>query len=332
MTLFIGSVCLLLITEVCQGSIIPTFELSNGNRIPAIGLGTFLLSGEQVDPAITAALENGYRYIDAAFLYNNEPEIGKALKKWLDNGGNREDLFLLSKLPISAMRPSDVTEALELTLKNLGVDYLDMYLIHVPAGIYRTADYQMLVYDNGTYAIDNSTDLLAVWKELEKQVKSGKVKSLGFSNVNKNQILRIWENSEIKPSNLQIEINPYMRQEELINLGHKLGMVVTAESPLGSPSFEYMRRKRDLAKLPPVIGHPIVQSIAKKHNKTPAQILLRYNLQRNVVVIPKSSHPERIKENLDVFDFMLTKIDMALLTTLDKRGRYRKYNFLTLKG
>lgn len=109
-------------------------------------------------------------------------------------------------------------------------------------------------------------------------------------------------------------------------------MVVTAFSPLGSPSFNYMRRKRDLVKLPAVISHRIVQFIAKKHNKTPAQILLRYNLQRNIVVIPKSSHPERIKENLDVFDFKLTIIDMALLKTLDMHGKYRKYNFLSLKG
>ncbi|XP_003427330.1 aldo-keto reductase family 1 member A1-like [Nasonia vitripennis] len=320
----------LLIFQYCYGVTVPTRTLIDGNEIPVLGFGTYLLTSEDVKIAIPAALKNGYRHIDTAFDYQNEKDIGKALKEWFSTGGKREDLFITSKLPTQANRPSDVAEAAEMTLNNLGLEYVDMYLVHLPFTLQRTPDFRHLKYENGTYALDTSTDHIAVWKEMEKLVKAGKAKSIGLSNFNKTQVLRVWENSEIKPSNLQIETNVYIQQEELYDLCKELGIVITGYSPLGSADTTHLRRrKRQTGGMPPVLEHSVVQGIARKYGKSPAQIVLRYKLQRNIVAIPKSRNPNHIKENIEVFDFQLSSFDMRRLRKLDQNGRYRKFDFLT---
>ncbi|XP_058789970.1 1,5-anhydro-D-fructose reductase-like [Phymastichus coffea] len=311
---------------------VPVYKLNNGHEMPKVGFGTFLMTPNETDLAVSSALESGYRHIDAAYIYENEKDIGHTLKKWFAKGNKREDIFITTKLPIMAMRSTDVEKALELSLSNLGLDYIDMYLIHVPFGMKRTEDFQILKYDNESFAIDYSTNHFAIWRALEKQVKAGKVKSIGLSNFNKTQLLRLWNFAEIKPSNLQIESNVYLQQEELRELCQELKIVMTGYSPLGSGGLIQMRRKRETVVLPPLIKHPVVARLAEVHNKSPGQILLRFGLQRNIVVIPKSTNPKRIKENIDIFNFALTEEEMNKLKSLDQHGKYRKFDFLSLTG
>ncbi|KAL6440632.1 hypothetical protein ACFW04_003248 [Cataglyphis niger] len=170
---------------------------------------------------------------------------------------------------------------------------------------------------------------------MEQQVKLGRTRSIGLSNFNEKQIMTIWENAQIKPSNLQVELHAYMQQKSIRELCKKYNIVITGYSPLGSPAakthFE-TKYKYTLEKCHDLLNHPIIQDIAAKHKKTTAQILLRYLLQLDIVIIPKSSSPERIKSNIDLFDFALTENDMKVLNSLDKGANGRIFNFLFFKG
>ncbi|OXU27761.1 hypothetical protein TSAR_002481, partial [Trichomalopsis sarcophagae] len=276
-------VFLFLIIGTCHGEV-PNFNFLDGNEIPAIGFDTYLMTDQQeLDTAVTTALETGYKYIDTAYFYKNEKTIGKFLKN-----GLRKEVHL----PLGAMRASDVGKVPDLSLSNLGLEYLDMYLIHRPIGMYPTPDFDILVYDNGSIAFDYTT--VSHFSDnqfiLEKPVKLGK-----------------------------IELNPYLQQDEMVDFCHNLGIVVTAH--MSSRIWRYNSRDWYQKKA----RHDRIASIAKKHNKSPAQVTLRFGLQRNLVAIPKSSHPKRIRENFDVFDFTLTDSEMKQLKALDQHGRYRKF-------
>ncbi|KAG7200077.1 hypothetical protein KM043_000523 [Ampulex compressa] len=311
-------------------------RLLSGYEMPVVGLGTWQAKPGEIETAVATALACGYRHIDTAFNYNNEEAIGKALKEWFDKGGKREDLFITSKLPHYGNRASDVEKFIKLSLEKLGLDYLDMYLIHMPFTFkLDDASYAPATNKDGTFALDTNTDPISVWKAMEQQAKKGRAKSIGLSNFNEAQILEVWEHADIKPSNLQVELHAYLQQNSIRELCRKHNVVVTAYSPLASPGAKaHFQEKYNYSseKFPDLLTHPVVQEIARKHDRPPAQILLRHLLQLGLVVIPKSASPERIKSNIDILDFALTEEDMELLKGLDRGANGRIFNFLFFKG
>ncbi|XP_076765073.1 aldo-keto reductase family 1 member A1 isoform X2 [Xylocopa sonorina] len=313
-----------------------TVQLLSGYKMPTVGLGTWQAKPEEIEKAVTSALEAGYRHIDTAFNYNNEEAIGAVLKKWFENGGKREDLFITSKLPHYGNRPSDVEKFINLSLKKLGLSYLDMYLIHMPFAFKLNEDtYTPAVHEDGSFVLDLNTDPVSVWKEMEEQVRKGRTKSIGLSNFNEKQVLNVWENAQIKPSNLQIELHACLQQNSLRKFCQMHKIIVTAYSPLASPGAKVhfqTKYNHNIEDFPDVLGHPIVQKLSTEYKRSTAQILLRYLLQLGVVVIPKSSSPERIKANINLFDFALKEDEMKLLSTLDRGVHGRIFNFLFFKG
>ncbi|XP_043496164.1 aldo-keto reductase family 1 member A1-like [Polistes fuscatus] len=313
-----------------------SLKLSSGHNMPTVGLGTWQAKPEEIEAAVGTALECGYRHIDTAFNYNNEEAIGKSIKNWLNKGGKREELFVTSKLPHFGNRPSDVEKFLKLSLERLGLDYLDMYLIHMPfAFALDKNSYVPAAREDGSYILDLDTDPVSVWKEMEQQVTKGLAKSIGISNFNEAQILEVYKNAQIKPSNLQVELHAYLQQKSLRELCQKYNIIVTAYSPLASPgakSHFQIKYNYSPDKFPDLLGHPAVLEMAIKYKKTPAQVLLRHLVQEGIVVIPKSSSPDRIKSNIDIFDFIITEDDINTLNDLDKGTDGRIFNFLFFKG
>ncbi|XP_047353135.1 aldo-keto reductase family 1 member A1-like [Vespa velutina] len=311
-------------------------KLSSGHDMPGVGLGTWQAKPEEIEAAVATALECGYRHIDTAFNYNNEEAIGKSLKNWFDKGGKREELFVTSKLPHYGNRPSDVEKFLKLSLERLGLDYLDMYLIHMPfAFVLDKNAYAPAALDDGSYILDLNTDPVSVWKEMEKQVAKGRVKSIGLSNFNEAQILEVYKNAQIKPANLQVELHAYLQQKPIREFCQKHNIIVTAYSPLASPGAKFHFQTKynySSEKFPDLLGHPIVLEMANKYKKTTAQVLLRHLVQQGIIVIPKSSSQDRIKSNINIFDFVLSEEDMNTLNALDKGTDGRIFNFLFFKG
>ncbi|XP_044746203.1 aldo-keto reductase family 1 member B1-like [Coccinella septempunctata] len=310
---------------------IPNFILNNGRRIPSIGFGTWMAKDQDLEIALDEALEAGYRYIDTAYLYENEKVIGKVLKRWIaEKKLKREDLFILSKLPPSGNRPEGVSKYLKKSLENLQLDYLDMYLIHVPFAFKEDGNnLYPLAPDNRSIDMDSTTDLRAIWQEMEQQVNAGLTKSIGLSNFNVTQIERVLKNSWIKPSALQIELNLYLQQKKLVEFCKENNILVIAYSPLGSPGlrkfYEQFKEKIDL---PDLLGDRTVKAIADKYSKKTSQIILRFYIQSGIVPIPKSINPSRIRMNLDIFDFQLDDQDMGELKSLDKNRRILHFSDL----
>ncbi|KAK9294480.1 hypothetical protein QLX08_010932 [Tetragonisca angustula] len=313
-----------------------TVRLLSGYDMPTVGLGTWQAKPEEIERVVTTALDVGYRHIDTAFNYNNEEAIGSVLREWFKKGGKREDLFITSKLPNFGNRPSDVERFLNLSLKRLGLDYLDMYLIHMPFAFKLNEEtFTPATNEDGSFVLDLDTNPVSVWKEMEEQVRKGRTKSIGLSNFNEKQVLNVWENAQIKPSNLQVELHVCLQQNSLRQFCQTHNIIITAYSPLGSPGAKthfQTKYNHNIEDFPDVLGHPIVQKISTEHKRSPAQILLRYLLQLGVVVIPKSKSPERVKANIDLFNFSLNEEEMRTLSTLDKGARGRIFNFLFFKG
>ncbi|XP_076283410.1 aldo-keto reductase family 1 member A1 isoform X1 [Lasioglossum baleicum] len=316
--------------------IMSSVRLLSGYDMPTVGLGTWQAKPEEIENAVTTALDVGYRHIDTAFNYNNEDAIGTVLKKWFANGGKRENLFITTKLPHYGNRPSEVEKYIQLSLEKLGLEYLDMYLIHMPFAFKKDkSTYAPATQEDGSYVLDLDTDPVLVWKEMEEQVIKGRTRSIGLSNFSEKQVLSIWENAQIKPSNLQIELHAYLQQTSLREFCKSHNIIVTAYSPLASPGAKvHFKTKYNVSveSYPDILGHPVVEKLSAEYKRIPAQILLRYLLQLGVVVIPKSASPERIKKNIELFDFALNEDDMKLLGTLDKGVRGRIFNFLFFKG
>ncbi|XP_044730730.1 1,5-anhydro-D-fructose reductase [Chrysoperla carnea] len=309
-------------------------DLGNGKQMPALGFGTWQATDAELENALESALEAGYRHIDTAYVYENEAVIGRVLTKWIKDGRlKREDLFIVTKLPPTGNKPSGVEKFLTRSLKNLNVDYLDLYLVHTPFTFAERGEDIHPFNENGEILIDTSTDHVAVWKEMEKQLKAGKTKSIGISNFNKKQIERILSNCEIKPSNLQIELHLYFQQNELVNYCKGKGITITAYSPLGAPGIGVLLKKLNAAKeIPDELANETVKKIAEKYNVTPAQILLRYTVQRGIAAIPKSINPTRIKANISIFHFELDNGDITELKALDQGSSGRVCDFKFFKG
>ncbi|GLG98968.1 Aldo-keto reductase AKR2E4 [Gryllus bimaculatus] len=298
----------------------------NGQKMPIVGLGTWQSSVEEVVAAVDAALEAGYRHIDTAYMYQNEAAIGKALKKWFDSGRlKREELFIVTKLPPVGNRAESVEKYLKRSLAALQLDYVDLYLIHNPVGLMEKGEDLWPTDDSGNTLQDKNTDHVSLWKAMESQVDAGRTRSIGLSNFNARQIKRIVKCARIQPANLQVELHVYFQQKELAAFCNALDITVCAYAPIGSPGLTDFVKKMGKGSAPTLrpLSDPVVEKIAKKHNKTAAHILLRHIMQRGIVVIPKSVNPSRIKQNFEVFDFALSEEDVQELNALDrgKAGR-----------
>ena len=254
--------------------------LNNGLSMPMAGIGTFLLSPDEAEASVLAALEDGYRLIDTANAYVNEKAVGRAMKK---SSLKREEIFLETKLWPSFYENVD---AVDKTLERLGTNYIDLLLIHQPAGNY-----------------------VAGYRQMEKAYKEGKVKSIGLSNFNQEQIEEILDLCEVKPAVLQTEVHPYFQEQELKQFLSQEGMVIQAWYPLGHG---------DKA----LLEEPLFTELGKKYGKTNAQIILRWHIQDGNIVIPGSKNPAHIKDNFDLFDFSFTEEEMEKIAALDKNTRY----------
>ncbi|XP_025422832.1 NADPH-dependent D-xylose reductase II,III-like isoform X2 [Sipha flava] len=300
-------------------------KLNSGGSMPIVGYGTWQALDDVLESALNVALKSGYRHIDTAVAYKNEHVIGKVINEWISSGKvTRDELFIVTKLPPFSNRASDVDRVVEKSLKDLQLDYIDLFLIHTPFTVIAEDE-----SNYGTMKIDPSTDNLATWKELEKQVDCGRIKAIGLSNFNIKQIQNVLDNCRIKPDNLQIEHHLYLQQPELVDFCKDNGIVVTAYSCLGSKNNREKMAINWAKELPEMLENEEVLSISKKHGKTPSQVLLRYIVQRDIVVIPKSTNPERLALNIKLFDFELDAEDMETLKNQDagEPGRIIRFNF-----
>ncbi|KAF8570598.1 hypothetical protein P879_03992 [Paragonimus westermani] len=295
-------------------------KLSDGYEIPTVGLGTWRCLASTIRQSVSCALENNYRHFDCAYLYGNEKGIGEALEESLKRLSlKREAVFVTSKLWCTYFRPELVRRCCMQSLANLRLQYIDLYLMHSPMALQPSDSIFPVSQDGVTIAVD-SVPLMDTWRAMEKLVDGGLVKSIGLSNFNQRQISHILAHCRIRPVNLQIEIHANFPNTGLVDYANSVGLTVTAYAPLGSPGG--FRGKTNL------LTESWVTEIAKRHQKTCAQILLRYCLQRGLIVIPKSSKPHRIKENIQVFDFELSKEEMDQLNTSglnERQFRFEKY-------
>jgi len=294
-----------------------TVKLNNGKEFPLVGLGTWKAPEGQVYEAVKVAIDAGYRHIDCAFAYGNEAEVGRALNEAISGGKvKREELFITSKLWNTYHKRERVGLCLDITLKALGLQYLDLYLIHWPLG-YEEGDEKFPKNEKGEVLVSD-IDYLETYLGLEDLLKTSKVKSIGVSNFNSQQIDRILKEANVKPVVNQVECHPYLNQSKLIDFCRQRDIVVTAYSPLGSPDRPWAKPDD-----PSLLEEPKIKEIAKKYNKSSAQVLIRFQVERGVAVIPKSVTKDRIISNINVFDFKLTPEDLKAIESFDRGNEGR---------
>lgn len=299
---------------------VPKIKFNNGQEFPVFGLGTWKSKPGEVTQAVKDAIDIGYRHIDGAHIYGNESEVGEAIAaKIADGTVKREELYITSKLWNTMHRPDLVEPALKTTLKHLGLQYLDLYLIHWPFALKEEGE--LFPVDAKGKTAFSDVDYLDTWKALEPLVKKGLVKSIGISNFNKKQTERLLANATIPPATNQIEVHPYLNQKKLIEYSQSKGIVITAYSPLGSPDRPWAKPGD-----PQLLEDPKIIEIAKTYKKSPAQVVIRYAIQRNLIVIPKSVNKGRIQQNFDIWDFELSAQDIAHLDSFDCNGRICPYD------
>lgn len=291
--------------------------LSSGQKMPMIGLGTWKSTPGQVKQAVLTALDCGYRHIDCAAAYSNEQEVGEALALRIGPGKTlrREDVFVTSKLWNTKHDPEDVEAACHTTLTDLGLSYLDLYLMHWPMAFQRGKELMPRSEDGNVCYSD--THYKETWKAMESLVDKGLVKAIGLSNFNARQINDILNMAKHKPVINQVECHPYLSQQALTGHCGTRGICVTAYSPLGSGDRPWASPTE-----PALLEDKQLKAIADRYKKSPAQIILRWHIQRGVTCIPKSVTPSRIEENLQVFDFSLSEVDMSLINSFNRNERF----------
>ncbi|CAG9812629.1 unnamed protein product [Phaedon cochleariae] len=303
----------------CRSRRVPFVQFNDGETFPIFGLGTWKSKPDQVCRAVQEAIDVGYRHIDCAAVYENEREVGAGIKAKLDDGTvKREELYITSKLWNTMHRPEKVEKAIKGSLEKLGLEYLDLYLIHWPFALKEGCELFPVNEDGSTaYGDINFVD---TWKAMEEVHKNCLTKSIGISNFNKRQTECILENCSIKPVTNQIELHAYLNQKKLVEFltGHDI--IVTAYSPLGSADRPWAKPDE-----PRLLMDPLLQKLSKKYQKTPAQILLRLSVECGYITIPKSVTKSRIEENFSIWDFSLYRTDVELLDGLNRDYRYCAY-------
>ncbi|KAJ9598311.1 hypothetical protein L9F63_010989 [Diploptera punctata] len=296
---------------------VPTLKLNNNVDFPVLGLGSSQAKNGEMEKAVKEAIDIGYRHFDTAFIYGNEHEIGAAVRAKIEEGVvKREDIFITNKLWITFLRPDLVIPACRRSLQAMGLEYMDMYLVHFPISL-KDGDDLWPRDENGKF-IPSESDYVETWKQMEECVRLGLTKSIGISNFNTEQIERLLANATIKPVVNQVECHPYFNQSKLKAFCKQRDIVITAYAPFGRPGSKAPTMKQGVLSL---LEDPVLLEMATKYNKTIAQIILRYLVQHGVVPIPKSSNPNRMKENIDIFDFQLESEDVAVLAALRSWNR-----------
>ncbi len=263
-------------------SSVPSITLNDGNAIPQLGFGVFQIEPDQTVEAVRTALEIGYRHIDTAEMYGNEKEVGQGIR---DAGLDRGEVFVTSKLNNRYHRPDDARRAFEATLSALGSDYVDLFLIHWPLPT---------LYDG---------DFVSTWIVLEEFAKEGRARSIGVSNFQVDHLDKLAEGSQTAPAVNQIEVHPYFGNEQVRAYDRQHQIATEAWSPIAQGK---------------VLDDATITGVADAHGKTPAQVVLRWHIQRGDIVFPKSAHRERMQSNFDIFDFELDSDEMDAITGLDR--------------
>ena len=263
-------------------STVPTIELNDGNRIPQLGFGVFQIPPDDTADAVKTALDIGYRHIDTAEMYQNEKGVGDGIRH---AGIDRSEVFVTSKLNNGFHKPDDARRAFDDTLSALGFDYVDLFLIHWPLPTLYGGDY------------------VSTWKTLEEFKKDGRARSIGVSNFQVEHLKRLAQETETVPAVNQIEVHPYFVNNEVRVYGQQHGIETEAWSPIAQGK---------------VLDDPVITRIAEAAGKSPAQVVLRWHIQRGDIVFPKSVTPQRIKDNFALFDFELGQDDVDAITTLDQ--------------
>jgi 2,5-diketo-D-gluconate reductase A len=261
---------------------VPTIQLNDGNEIPQLGFGVFQIEPRDTAEAVRQALDVGYRHIDTAEMYGNEREVGEAVR---DSGLDRADLYVTSKLNNPFHRPDDARRAFDETLSALGFDYVDLFLIHWPLPT---------LYDG---------DYVSTWRTFEEFREDGRSRSIGVSNFQVDHLERLAAEADVVPAVNQIELHPYLLNEEVRSYGESHGIATEAWSPIAKGQ---------------VLDDPAVAEIADRLGRTPAQVVLRWHIERGSIVFPKSTTPERIRENFELFDFELEPGDAERIEGLDR--------------
>ena len=264
---------------------VPDVMLNNGQTIPQFGFGVFQIRPAETTKAVATALEAGYRHIDTAEMYGNEKQVGAAIAA---SGLDRSDVFITSKLNNGFHRPDDARKAFAASLDALGFGYLDLFLIHWPLPTRYGGDY------------------VSTWRTLEEFYRDGRARSIGVSNFQPHHLRRLHGESEITPAVDQIECHPYLTQDDVRAFCAEYQIAVEAYSPLAQGL---------------VLDDPVIVAIAKEVGKTPAQVVLRWHIERGDIVFPKSVTPARIRENFDIFDFELSGEDVEAITALNRNQR-----------
>ncbi|WP_348731060.1 aldo/keto reductase [uncultured Mycolicibacterium sp.] len=263
-------------------STVPTIDLNDGNRIPQLGFGVFQIPPDDTADAVKTALDIGYRHIDTAEMYQNEKGVGDGIR---NSGLDRSEVFITSKLNNGFHKPDDARRAFDDTLSALGFDYVDLFLIHWPLPTLYGGDY------------------VSTWKTLEEFKKDGRARSIGVSNFQVEHLTRLAQETETVPAVNQIEVHPYFVNNEVRVYGQQHGIETEAWSPIAQGK---------------VLDDPVITRIAEAAGKSPAQVVLRWHIQRGDIVFPKSVTPQRIKDNFALFDFELGQDDVDAITTLDQ--------------
>lgn len=304
-----------------------TLSFGNGDEMPILGLGTWKSDPGKVYDAVQVALKSGYRHVDCAPIYGNETEVGQALADCFQNDlVDRDDVWVTSKLWNDKHRPDDVRPAVESTLEDLQLDALDLYLIHWPVAI-----------KSGVGKPESPSDFLSpdelplsdTWKAMEALVDDGLVHHIGVSNFSVPKLRSLLGPADIKPELNQIEMHPYLQQSDMLSFAEEQGIHLTAYSPLGSMDRPQGMKADDE---PLLLEDSTIQEIADRHEASPAQVLLSWGLHRGTAVIPKSTTPAHIKENLAAVELDLSDEELDEIATLDRGRRYLRGEIWTMDG